>query len=476
MPYALVQVSTRPARWVVVTKATLQPHSKEGMTKAKAQAQLRVLEQAGGSLGGRGVPSLAELCKQELAKYSGEDVEEALASLLDGAPQGEEIVRDYHLRRIHLLPAPSVIRSPFLVEYDDGTQEMRTSLPKGWEPAPGLGGGPGWDRLHLSGHHRGRPWWWSGSDDDHSITNIYLTNAQTRKLAIKAHAGHTTVPPRQGEEGEGLAANVYHFFTGKYQGEKALQKFLHTHGEKRIQSIRLFREPVKGALQKIVNWFTKGDLEKQMGKNAYDKLFHLSMYIELSGGASVTLEKNSAFTTHVGKLQYGVEAQSLVVPMHAHPEVREFIYNAIKRAGAKDFFVYDAFSKNCQDSMYNMLQANGLMSPAVADWIRQNLLDVAQKHPAAANLFSTITDLHGIFTGGGRPLTDLYGPTPQQREERRRRMEAEAIAEIRRINEQSRERREAIERTRRAQADAAARNRQQGQGLVSLRELLGEGY
>ena len=54
MPYALVQVSTRPARWVVVTKATLQPHSKEGMTKAKAQAQLRVLD-AALQKGGRGV-------------------------------------------------------------------------------------------------------------------------------------------------------------------------------------------------------------------------------------------------------------------------------------------------------------------------------------------------------------------------------------------------------------------------------------
>ena len=201
--------------------------------------------------------------------------------------------------------------------------------------------------------------------------------------------------------GDGIVADVYHFFTGKYQGEKKLESFLKKHGEARIQSIRLFREPVKGALQRIVNWATKGDLEKQMDKNAYDKLFHLSMLIELSDGSTVTLEKNSSITTHAGKLQYGVEAQSMDVPLSKHPEMREFIYNAIQRAGLQGFFVYDPFGKNCQDFIYNALKANGLLTPTVGDWIRQNLQDVATKHPAAAKLFQAITDIHGVVSGSG---------------------------------------------------------------------------
>jgi hypothetical protein len=271
-----------------------------------------------------------------------------------------------------------------------GTIMWDRSVPPTFEPR-GL-----WE-MHVS-EDRMDPrhtWVLYGTSQEDPETNVYITNGQYEAV--------------RKQEGEGFAASVYHFFTGKYQGEKALEKFLHTHGEQRIQSIRLFRQPVGGALQKIVNWFTKGDLEAQMGKNSYDKLFHLSMYIELSGGASVTIEKNSAFTTHIGKLQYGVEAQSLVVPMNAHPEMREFIYKAIQRAGAKDFFVYDAFSKNCQDFVYNALQANGLLTPDVADWIRQNLLDVAQKHPAAAKFFTAITDLHGIVTGGGVGRVRLNG-------------------------------------------------------------------
>jgi hypothetical protein len=46
MPYELRQVSKRPSRWVVITVATGKPHSKEGMSKKKAQAQLRVLDAA----------------------------------------------------------------------------------------------------------------------------------------------------------------------------------------------------------------------------------------------------------------------------------------------------------------------------------------------------------------------------------------------------------------------------------------------
>ena len=207
-------------------------------------------------------------------------------------------------------------------------------------------------------------------------------------------------------EGDGVIANVYKFFTGKYQGEKKLEKFLHKYGEARITSIRLFRQPVSGVLQKAVDWFTKGDLETQMKKNAYDKLFHLSMYIVLSNGADITLEKNARLTTHEGKLTYGVEAQSLVVFTGEGPELRTFIYNAIKRAGLEGFFVYDAFSKNCQDFIYNCLEANGMLAEPVKEWIRQNLRDVATKHPTTSKFFTTITDIAGIV-GSGRSATTV---------------------------------------------------------------------
>ena len=206
---------------------------------------------------------------------------------------------------------------------------------------------------------------------------------------------------RRREQGEGIIADVYHFFTGKYQGEKSLEKFLHKHGEARITSIRLFREPVRGVLAKAVDWLTKGDLQAQMEKNAYDKLFHLSMYMTLSDGSSITLEKNAAITTHEGKLQYGVEAQSLVVFQGDGPELRTFIYKAIQRATPKGFFVYDPFGKNCQDFVYNALKANDMLDEPVKDWIRQNLYDVASKHPKTAQFFQGITDVAGIVGGAG---------------------------------------------------------------------------
>ena len=204
-----------------------------------------------------------------------------------------------------------------------------------------------------------------------------------------------------GHEGEGVISDISHFLTGKYQGEKAMEKTLHTYGEARIMQIRIFREPVRGALAKVVDWFTAGDLQRQMQKNAYDKLFHLSMLISLSTGVDITMEKNAAVTTHVGKLQYGVEAQSVVAFSGQGPELRTFVYNSIQRAGANDFWVYDAFGKNCQDFIYNCLQANTMMTPAVGDFIRQNLLDVASKHPTSAKFFTALTDISGVLTGGG---------------------------------------------------------------------------
>lgn len=217
------------------------------------------------------------------------------------------------------------------------------------------------------------------------------------------------------KKGKGFIADAFKFFTGTYQGEKKLKTVLQKHGEAQITSIRLFREPVRGILQKAVNWITKGDLQNQMSKSAYDKLFHLSMYITLSDGASITLEKNQRVTTHLGKYAYGVEAESLPVFSGNGPELRQFIFKAIHRAGPQKFFVYSAFDdRNCQGFVLNALEANGMLTPEISAWVKQDLEEVARRHPVTAQVFQGLTDIAGIVGGGknaGRSLVSVQRAT-----------------------------------------------------------------
>jgi hypothetical protein len=200
--------------------------------------------------------------------------------------------------------------------------------------------------------------------------------------------------------GKGVLADIYKFFTGKYAGERPVEKALKEYGEKTIRAITLYRQPIRGALQQVVNWITAGSLEKEMKGKAYDRLFHLSMLLEFTDGTSLTIEKNAAIKITKGKLTYTVEAQALPVAVSKPITFRELIFNGVKKAGAESFFVYDAFTNNCQKFLADILSANGLYTAREQTFVRQDVAGVARGHPLTSKILGGITDVAGIVGGG----------------------------------------------------------------------------
>jgi hypothetical protein len=212
----------------------------------------------------------------------------------------------------------------------------------------------------------------------------------------------TNAAPAQVPIGAGLLADVYKFFSGKYPGERPVEKALKEYGEKKIKGITLFRQPIRGALQQVVNWITAGTLEKEMKNKAYDKLFHLSMLIEFTDGTSLTIEKNASIKVTKGKLQYNVEAQALPVSVTKPLTFRELIYNGVKKAGAESFFVYNALTSNCQRFLADILSANGLYTAREQTFVMQDVGAVARDHPLTSKILGGITDLAGVVGGSVR--------------------------------------------------------------------------
>ena len=195
--------------------------------------------------------------------------------------------------------------------------------------------------------------------------------------------------------GDGILSNFLSKIRGKYPGQEAFEKLMKDHGGAFIRNITVYRAPVGNMLGNIVDWFTKGDLKKQMQEKGYDKLFHLSMVVQLSDGYTFTIEKNEKITIHDGdKRQFsGREEMEVFGPLKRGPSLNDFMQTGLRKMGEKDFFVYHPFDANCQDFIYGLLNANGMGGEKVKAFIKQDVDEVAKKNPAISKLLGSVTDL-----------------------------------------------------------------------------------
>jgi len=428
MPYALVQVSTRPARWVVITKATLQPHSKKGMTLKKAQAQLRVLDAVAGQEGQAGSGRLHDECA--ICNYPLE--------------QDNSVVICPNLHRLHskvmdpdvgvscaegwwnsplsvayrhkcpdckapmtwrppplpaLLPAPSVIRTPFLVpptvarvvevldhlglfgRYSDDDTLMRASTFRPRTYHFGEDGG-----LVLMSGRRPR--------------ELFLTFSPEDTAQLRAQFPFWA----EEQDGQGIISTVYRAVTGHYPGSGEVDKLLHAHGKATLQDVHVVRAPINAVYQKLIAVATNGAFQQEIANKSYDHVFHLAMNIRLSDGFSFRLEKNERVKVS-GPL---VEPQAQSAIAHLHGKVitlDTFVRSTIDSVGEKRFWAYDPGTTNCQLFISDLLTTNGLVTPFLNVFINQDVGAAVKTLP----WFTThLLDAVSVIGRGGRGLVSLH--------------------------------------------------------------------
>jgi site-specific DNA-cytosine methylase len=158
-----------------------------------------------------------------------------------------------------------------------------------------------------------------------------------------------------------------------------------------VDNVIIRREPIVGLINTALNFISLGKWNEVRDKLNYDKLFHLSMVVQLRNpNGYLLVEKNEVinitdkFKMNSDRMEY------MVIPVPIGVNFWTFMTKAQQLKG-DDFFKYDAFTNNCQMFIDGILNANGINSPEAQAFIMQNVDDMLEDLPEFVSPFAQLT-------------------------------------------------------------------------------------
>ena len=140
------------------------------------------------------------------------------------------------------------------------------------------------------------------------------------------------------------------------------------------------------------------------------------MNISLSDGYSFRMEKQPF--PEIGPPNHD-KGENMTVPISKSITIRDFMNNAISKMGSR-YYHYDAFTDNCQKYVVEVLEANGLLTPDIKEFVSQGVEKLLTEIPKLTTSIATATtDLGAIWQGlkgHGLPTDTLSGTEPDSGE------------------------------------------------------------
>jgi hypothetical protein len=170
-----------------------------------------------------------------------------------------------------------------------------------------------------------------------------------------------------------------------------------------VVSITVCRKPINSVFQKILNFVTFGKVNQELKKTSHDTLFHLYAVFTLSNGATWLIEKNERVMVLTGKGIVDKQTRSVCEPslsINNGNDINTYILK-LEALNIKDIYVYNSFSKNCQDFIKNLFNANGIRQ--YDNFIYQPVSKLAP--PIIQNIAKGITDIAAgidVIVKGGK--------------------------------------------------------------------------
>lgn len=161
------------------------------------------------------------------------------------------------------------------------------------------------------------------------------------------------------------------------------------------------REPLPLALNIAMNIATLGQIAKN---TPYDDLFHLSVVVKLDDGTQVLMEKNEVISLELNPIPRDKTESKEVNLYGKRISLKQLLDNTELRMGG-NYFLYSARNNNCQDFITNILTANGLDTPELIEFVKQDTIQVFGDMIRFRKLTNTLTDIAGRVN----VLTQGYG-------------------------------------------------------------------
>lgn len=192
-----------------------------------------------------------------------------------------------------------------------------------------------------------------------------------------------------------VAKKVHKVFEIRKEYNNKCQKMIKEYGEQKIVGIRIIRTPIANALNKVLQVISLGKWEKEKDKQNIDTLFHLGIICDLENKKSLLIEKNATINIDTS---LGQKSTSEIVNVDLKGkdiDLNTLLENGFKQAGGIDnWFLYSAFTNNCQIFIMNILKGNGLNKDEYEKFIFQDLSKLIQSQPSHVNKVAQgITDM-----------------------------------------------------------------------------------
>ena len=198
-----------------------------------------------------------------------------------------------------------------------------------------------------------------------------------------------------GMKGDGIISyvkgKIKDFKTALRGRPKVLNDLMNSTENIPVVSITVCRKPINSTFQKILNFVTFGKVTEELKKTSHDTLFHLYVVFTLSNGATWLIEKNERVMVLSGKGVIDKTTRSVCAPSLAVSDgknIKTYIMN-LEEMEIPDIYVYDSFSKNCQDFVKNLLNTNDIYQ--YNDFIFQPVSKLAP--PIVKSIARGFTDL-----------------------------------------------------------------------------------
>jgi len=160
------------------------------------------------------------------------------------------------------------------------------------------------------------------------------------------------------------------------------------YGNSYIQSIKIVRTPIMSIIQKALNILT-------IGKNPFDRLYHLAMICDV-GQSSVVIEKNEVINISTN-YKITDQTEQMKVYLRKAVTLNQLLANGQKQMGDK-WFTYSGLENNCQSFIMGILTGNQINDPKAKAFVKQDLTSLIKKLPKGTGaIMDATTNLAARF-------------------------------------------------------------------------------
>lgn len=178
----------------------------------------------------------------------------------------------------------------------------------------------------------------------------------------------------------------------------SFQAILNKYKNDYIEALTLWRRPLDGPIQSLLNLATRGGIKAKLKEANLEDLYHLGIIIKTKSGLFL-LEKN--LILKLSKLALMPDGEYENVVLSSVPiSLIQAINRTITRMGINRFISYNVRTNNCQDLILNFLDANSFGSSNDRKFVKQNLDELLfSQYPILEKVSQSITEPAGKVSG-----------------------------------------------------------------------------